>query len=181
MIRRSALTLAALAALLAPSLPSAPRLVASPAFAQTTKGPSGLPLPRFVSLKSSRINVRRGPGQEYDIAFIFVRAGLPVEIIQEYDNWRKVRDSAGDEGWIWHSLLSGRRTAMVAPWEKEGQFALRAAPDPGAAVVAYLEPGVMADVESCNGSWCRLTGENYAGWIEQDRLWGVYPAEIVKG
>ena len=84
---------------------------------------TGLPLPRFVSLKSNNVNVRRGPGQDYDVAFTFVRAGLPVEITDEFDNWRKIRDSEGSEGWVFHSLLSGKRTAIVAPWEAEGQFA----------------------------------------------------------
>ena len=83
----------------------------------------GLPLPRFVSLKSNDVNVRRGPGQEYDVAYTYVRAGLPVEITQEFDNWRKIRDSEGAEGWVFHSLLAGKRTALVAPWEKSGPFA----------------------------------------------------------
>jgi len=138
---------------------------------------SGLPLPRFVSLKSDNVNVRRGPGQEYDLAFTFVRAGLPVEIIQEFDNWRKIRDSEGSEGWVFHSLLSGRRTALVAPWEAAGQNPALASADPSAAVVAYLEPKVVADVEHCDGRWCRVSGEGFEGWMEQQRLWGVYPEE----
>jgi SH3-like domain-containing protein len=138
---------------------------------------TGLPLPRFVSLKSDNVNVRRGPGQQYDLAFTFVRAGLPVEIIEEFDNWRKIRDSDGAEGWVFHSLLSGRRTALVTPWEKQGQVAARRAADAGAAVVAYLMPRVVADVEQCTGTWCLVSGEGFEGWIEQDRLWGVYPDE----
>lgn len=141
------------------------------------KGPSGLPLPRFVSLKSEKINVRRGPGQNYDIAFIFVRAGLPVEIIQEFDNWRKIRDSEGSEGWIFHSLLSGERMAIVAPWEKQGTFASHASASEAARIVAYLEPKVIVDVTGCDGKWCGIAVGGIEGSIPQERLWGVYPGE----
>ena len=151
-----------------------------PASAQEAPGEergTGLPLPRFVSLKSDNVNVRRGPGQDYDVAFTFVRAGLPVEIVQEFDNWRKIRDSEGSEGWVFHSLLSGKRTALVAPWEKAGQFPALGEAEASATVVAYLQPRVVADVERCTGAWCLVKGEGYEGWIEQTRLWGVYPDE----
>lgn len=138
---------------------------------------TGLPLPRFVSLKSDDVNVRQGPGQEYDVAFTFVRRGLPVEIVQEFDNWRKIRDSEGDEGWVFHSLLSGERTALVAPWEPGGQFAAHSSARAEATVVAYLQPRVVANVEQCTGTWCRVSVQDHAGWIEQERLWGVYPDE----
>ena len=141
-----------------------------------TRG-TGLPLPRFVSLKSNDVNVRRGPGQEYDVAYTYVREGLPVEITQEFDNWRKIRDFEGAEGWVFHSLLAGKRTALVAPWEASGPFAVYASSDAKAAVVAYLEPKVIADVEECTGTWCEVSVKGYEGWIEQDRLWGVYPDE----
>ena len=143
------------------------------------RGGTGLPLPRFVSLKSDSVNVRRGPGQDYDIAFTFVRAGLPVEITQEFGNWRKIRDSDGAEGWIFHSLLSGRRTAIVAPWEAAGQFPAHRSAEASAIVVAYLEPRVVAHVERCTGTWCLLSGPAFQGWIEQERLWGVYPDEEI--
>src|SRR6476619_7352914 len=78
-------------------------LVAGGAAAEDKSRGTGLPLPRFVSLKSNDVNVRRGPGQEYDVAYTYVRAGLPVEITQEFDNWRKIRDSDGVEGWVFHS------------------------------------------------------------------------------
>lgn len=138
---------------------------------------TGLPLPRFVSLKSDNVNVRRGPGQEYDLAFTFVRAGLPVEITQEFDNWRKIRDSEGAEGWVFHSLLSGERTVLVAPWEPGGQHSAYQTANASAQVVAYLQPKVVGNVEQCNGAWCLVSGENFQGWIEQDKLWGVYPEE----
>lgn len=156
-------------------------LAPAPAAAQTTKeGPSGLPLPRFVSLKSSRVNVRRGPGQDHEVVWVYVRAGLPVEITQEFENWRKIRDWEGEEGWVFHSLLSGRRTVMVTPWESSGQTALRSAADPDSRIVAYLEANVVAEAGQCDGTWCRIRGDEFEGWIEQEKLWGVYPDETLK-
>jgi SH3-like domain-containing protein len=173
MIRLSRLPLFALAAL---SIVLGPVDTAIAQSSDRARG-TGLPLPRFVSLKSDDVNVRHGPGQDYEVAFTFVRRGLPVEIVQEFDNWRKIRDSEGDEGWVFHSLLSGERTALVAPWEAEGQFAAHSSAEAEATVVAYLQPRVVADVEQCTGAWCRIRVGDYAGWIEQERLWGVYPNE----
>ncbi len=158
-----------------------PFLIA-PARAQLqTTGASGLPLPRFVSLKSDKVNVRIGPGQDYDVSWIFVRAGWPVEIVQEFENWRKIRDTDGSEGWVFHSLLSGRRTALVTPWIKAGEAPIRADAEIESAVAAYLEPRVVAEVAECQGDWCRVEGKGYSGWIKQEQLWGVYPGEAFEG
>ena len=145
-----------------------------------TRGPSGLPLPRFVSLKPPKVNVRRGPGQQYDIAWEFRRAGLPVEIVQEFDNWRKIRDADGDEGWVFHSLLSGERAVIVAPWASRKTFALRTSAADDTTIIAYLEASVISQVVQCNGQWCQVRGRGYDGWIKQDDLWGVYPNEKVE-
>ncbi|MEO8669015.1 MAG: SH3 domain-containing protein, partial [Bauldia sp.] len=161
-------------------------------------GPSGMPIPRFVSLKAARVNVRIGPGEDYQIAWIFTRPGLPVEVIQEYDTWRRIRDSDGTTGWVFQSLLSGRRTAVVAPWAKAGAVqvasaslagdGVRAAGDPrpirvassgSSEISAYLEPGVTGQVERCVGGWCEISGKGYSGWIAQDQLWGVYADEEI--
>lgn len=162
------------------SLALALALLAGTAAAQTVKtGPSGLPVPRFVSLKSDAVNVRRGPSRDQEVVWRYVRAGLPVEVTQEYENWRRIRDFEGGEGWVFHSLLSGTRTALVAPWDKSGKpVAIRAEPDGKAAVTAELEPGVQAVVKQCNGAWCKLSAKAFAGWIEQTSLWGVYPNEV---
>ena len=138
---------------------------------------SGLALPRFVSLKSDEVNVRRGAGTEHDVVWTYHRAGLPVEITAEWDNWRRIRDAEGADGWIFHSLLSGRRTALVAPWSAEPTLPLRAAADAQAAIVARLEPKVLAEVSSCTGEWCRIAGDRFDGWMQQDQLFGVYPGE----
>ncbi|MCC6983938.1 MAG: SH3 domain-containing protein [Bauldia sp.] len=150
------------------------------ASAQLRIGPiSGLPLPRFVSLKSDQVNVRRGPRETYDVAWTFVKVGLPVEVLEEYDTWRKIRDSEGAEGWVFHSLLAGKRTALVGPWLTE-PVELRQRPQPDARVVALLEPNVLGDILACSANWCRLRGEGYDGWLPQETLWGVYPGEVIE-
>ncbi len=145
----------------------------------TTIGENGLPVPRFVSLKSDRVNVRVGPSREHDIAWRFVQSGLPVEIIQEFENWRRIRDWEGKQGWVFHSLLSGRRTALVTPWEKTGRTPLRNSDRSDADIVAELEPFVLTSVSQCAGGWCKVSGEAYEGWLDQTRLFGVYPDEDI--
>lgn len=140
-------------------------------------GVTGRPLPRFVSLKASRVNVRIGPSYEHSVKWIFVRAGLPVEIVQEFETWRRIRDSAGSEGWVQQSLLSGRRTALVAPWRDAAPVPLHVSAGDGGAVTAIVEPMVVATVKSCDGHWCLVEGKGFEGYAPQDKLWGVYPDE----
>lgn len=144
-------------------------------------GASGLQVPRFVSLKSNRVNVRKGPSIEHAVAWVFSRAGLPVEIIAEFENWRHIRDSEGSEGWVFHALLSGRRTALVMPWVKERQeVTLLDAASSSADAVAQLEPGVLGSIYKCDGKWCNFAVGKYTGWIQQEKLWGVYRGEELK-
>ncbi|MHA6684994.1 SH3 domain-containing protein [Mesorhizobium sp. A556] len=147
-----------------------------------TLGPSGLPLPRFVSLKSGRVNSRVGPGVNYSVEWMYTKSGLPMEIVQEYDTWRRVRDAEGSEGWINQSLLSGRRTAIVTPWQrgKETRINLLREPDEKASVIAIIEPGVIGSIKACNGQWCEMTFDGHTGWLSQSSLWGAYPGEKVK-
>ena len=154
-------------------------LAASSSQAGARANPSGLPIPRFVSLKASRVNVRIGPGEDYRIAWVFTRPGLPIEVIQEFDTWRRIRDSDGTVGWVFQSLLSGKRTAVVSPWSNDRPRPIRDAASPNAAITAYLAPGVMADIDECADGWCRLSGPDFDGWITQDQLWGVYPDEQI--
>lgn len=142
---------------------------------------SGLPIPRFVSLKSDRVNVRGGPNKDHEVVWVYTKAALPVEITAEFDNWRRVRDWDGGEGWVYHSLLSGRRMIMVAPKAKPNEEAVplfdRA--ERTGKLTARLQPGVQGSVKRCTGDWCRIAGDGFDGWIEQDRLWGVYPNEKI--
>jgi SH3-like domain-containing protein len=146
----------------------------------TTGSVSGLPVPRFVSLKADKVKARRGPNLDQDVRWIYTRAGMPVEITAEFENWRRIRDWEGSEGWVYHSLLSGRRTAVVVPTLKADLVSLYGSPDPKAEVVAKLQAGVVGSLKACNGNWCEFAGKGFAGWIRQDRLWGAYPNEKVE-
>jgi SH3-like domain-containing protein len=152
-----------------------------PAAAQETTGSvSGLPIPRFVSLKPSDTPMREGPTKDHRIKWVFKKEGVPVEIIAEFENWRRVRDSEGDDGWVYHARLSGRRTAQVNPKLKDQSVSIHARDSESAQVVAKLQPGVIGNVEQCNGRWCRISGEGFDGWTQQERLWGVYPGERIR-
>lgn len=153
----------------------------APLTAQTAQiGPSGLPLPRFVSVKSSPVNVRQGPSRDHDIAWTYMRSGLPVEITQEFENWRRIRDADGQEGWVFQGLLSGRRTALITPWSNRDNTPMREKPAETAEVRALLEPNVLVEVGPCDGTWCAVSGTGFEGYVEQGRLWGVYPGEKIE-
>lgn len=137
---------------------------------------SGLPLPRFVSISSDKAFVRSGPAPRYPIKWVYKKDGLPVEIIQEFDVWRKVRDNAGDEGWINKALLSDRRSVII-----RGDQIVDMREDAAASsrVMARMEPGVIARLQKCEGGWCRLSVGGFEGWAERKALWGVYPQETI--
>ena len=169
--------------------------IAVPAAAQAAKttpgatgtapeiGPrSGLPLPRFASLKTDKANLRHGPGKEHSVKWVYVRRDLPLEILEEYDTWRHVRDIDGATGWVAVSMLSQRRTAMVRPvvgLSTASAWSLRRTPSPEGKTVAYLEPGVIARIRKCPGAWCEVKAGRIGGWIERSALWGLYPGETV--
>jgi SH3-like domain-containing protein len=146
----------------------------------TTGSVSGLPVPRFVSLKSDKVNVRTGPNRDQEVRWVYTRAGMPVEVTAEFENWRRIRDWEGAEGWVYHSLLSGKRTAVVVPNLKDELVPLYESADTTSAVVAKLQAGVQAALQSCTGAWCEIRGKGFGGWIRQDRLWGAYPNEKVE-
>jgi SH3-like domain-containing protein len=153
------------------------------------EGPTtGLPLPRFASTRSQPINVRVGPGTKYDVAWVYVKAGTPVEIVQEFDTWRKIRDVDGSEGWIHQNLLSGKRAGVIALKSGETQAVLHSARAEDSGVQAYLGPGYRVDISECDGKWCEVSatytpepGHNahVSGFLPQSELWGVYPDEEV--
>jgi SH3-like domain-containing protein len=159
----------------------------SPATASLAANDSGavgsvtkLQLPRYVSLKADSVNLREGPNRDHPVKWIFKRAGLPVEVTAEFEQWRRIRDSEGTEGWVLQNLLSGRRTALISPWTKDGTFPLYDGPDANSAVVARLQPRVLASVHDCARDWCRLKSPQFDGYIQEDKLWGVYPHESVE-
>jgi SH3-like domain-containing protein len=161
-------------------------LLSPPAFAQAAN-PSGLPLPRFATTRSEPINVRVGPGQKYDIAWTYLKSGIPVEIVQEFDTWRKIRDVDGTEGWIHQNLLAGTRAGYVTPLIANGEIPLRASQSDEAGVRARLGPGLKVTITECDGTWCQVSatgqdaaerGSTYSGYLHQEELWGVYPDEV---
>ncbi len=145
---------------------------------QAAGKPDGLPLPRFVSLRPDSVNLRVGPSARYPIEWIYVRRGLPVEIIAEFDTWRRIKDPAGTEGWVHSSMISGKRTAMVTG---EAVRPLLRTMDGKPDTVASVEPGVIVAVEKCpqGAALCRVDAGGAVGWISRDALWGVYPAEVI--
>ncbi|MGF1445274.1 MAG: SH3 domain-containing protein [Pikeienuella sp.] len=146
-----------------------------------------LPLPRYVSLNASRINLRRGPGLDYRVDLEYRRKGLPVRVVDEYGQWRQVVDSDGDEGWIFHALLSGRRTVVVTARGvllrhrpvglTEGTDCADLAGLPEGAA-ACAERGVVARLSACERFWCLIEAGGHDGWVPKSTIWGVEPAEV---
>lgn len=149
-------------------------LAAGPALAQSQR--ESLPIPRFVTLRSEEVNLRAGPGVRYPVEWVFVRRQMPVEILQEFENWRRIRDVDGTEGWVHQSMLTGRRAAVVTGQMRE----LRRRPETEAPVVAKVEPGVIGALLECRDAWCRIETGGFRGWLARDQIWGVYPNETVK-
>ncbi len=141
------------------------------------KGTS-LPIPRFVSLRTNPINLRTGPGVRYPVDWVYLRRHLPVEVIGEFDTWRRIRDPAGAEGWVHQSMLSGKRTAIVTG----GARALKRTADETAETLATLEAGVVLNVLRCpaDTTICRVEVNGLQGWLPRDQFWGVYPSEVVQ-
>jgi SH3-like domain-containing protein len=135
-----------------------------------------LPLPRYASLKTDRVNLREGPSKDHATKWVYERAGLPVEITAEFEIWRKVRDAEGVEGWV----LSGRRTALVTPDKKGENSKLYARASASADLAATLQSGVIVNIRNCDGAWCLVDGDGFKGYIEQEKLWGVYPDEKIQ-
>ncbi len=133
-----------------------------------------LPLPRFVSLKADKVYVRTGPALRYPIKWIYKRENMPVEIIQEFDTWRKIRDFEGEESWIHQAMLSGERTVMVMT---DDLVPMRESDGGQGRMIARLEPRVIASLERCGRNWCRIDTGGYKGWVERKSLWGIYEGE----
>lgn len=150
----------------------------TPAYAQEDSGGSGFPVPRFASLKSDNVYVRTGPSMDYPIKWIYKRDGLPIEIIQEFDAWRKIKDPDGAQGWVHKILLSGKKTArVVLPKSVDGKVIAYDDGDMKKPVVAFGE-GVIIGVEACEKLVCRVKFAPYEGWVEKKYLWGIYGSDI---
>jgi SH3-like domain-containing protein len=144
--------------------------------APTNINNSGLPIPRFVSLKAGEVNVRTGPGTRYPIQWVYKRDSMPVEIVEEFEHWRKIRDVEGTTGWVHKTMLEGKRNVVIKG--KTAQV-LRADPKAAARPLFKAEPSVIAPVVECEKDWCRIQVSGRKGWIEKKYLFGVYPGEVM--
>lgn len=149
-------------------------LAALPSLAADRGPVTNLPLPRYVSLKASEGNVRRGPSLSHRIDWVYKRRDMPLEVTAEHGHWRRVRDRDGAGGWVHYALLSGARTVIV----EQDMLALHQRPDPATPVTARLEMGVIARLGDCGPDWCRLSAGGYRGWVPKTAVWGVRPDEL---
>lgn len=140
-------------------------------------GITGLPLPRWASLKSDEVNLRKGPGTRYPIEWVYRRHDLPVQIEREYETWRLVEDQDGVKGWVHQANLTGRRSFVV----KGGERTMHHSGAEDSAVVARLRPGVVGRIRACeaHATWCEVQVGDYRGWLKRDDMFGVYPGEAV--
>ena len=151
--------------------------VASASIPAWAGGGSGLPIPRFVSLRASEAYMRTGPGKQYPIKWTYQRPGLPLEVVKEYYEWRRVRDWQGAEGWMHASMLTNKRSIVVTGEVRT----LRAKPDADSRALARIEGSVMGRLKTCPKSteWCRVDIGKAEGWLRRSELWGVYKDEEV--
>ncbi len=131
--------------------------------------------PYFASISAGRARMRTGPGRTYPASWLYVRAELPVKVIDIYKEWRKVEDPGGTQGWMLGGLLSERRTAYVTDEIAD----LRERPADGARVMWRAAPGVVGRLSQCASGWCRLDVRGQAGYVEVGHLWGVDPDEVL--
>ncbi|WP_082012267.1 SH3 domain-containing protein [Belnapia sp. F-4-1] len=163
----------AAAVAIAPPAPAAP----PPPPAPTVGADTGRPLPRFAALGSNQVNLRIGPDLRFRIDWTYQRKDLPVQIIEEHQVWRRIRDPEGTEGWVQRPLLTSRRTFIVQGEERT----LRRRPDEQAEAVAHLRPGVIGSLRRCEAgsAWCEARIGDYSGWIRRRDIWGVMPDEVI--
>lgn len=150
-------------------------LFCSPALAEPYSE-TGLPLPRFVSLKSNDANMRKGPGTRYPIYWVYKRKHLPIEIINEYGHWRQVRDHEGVEGWMHKGMFSSTRYVIT-----QGEVqSLKSDSEDDSNNLLQIQAGVIASLQHCNANWCEVTVQDHTGWLPKSGLWGVYPQEVIE-
>jgi SH3-like domain-containing protein len=132
--------------------------------------------PYWASISAGKAMMRTGPGQNYPATWLYVRADLPIQVVETYPNWRKVSDPGGTTGWMLQRLLSDRRTGLVTG---DSPQPLREDPGEDSKVRYLAEPGVVGRVSKCSGSWCLFDVRGRQGYIRQDQIWGVKPGETL--
>ena len=144
---------------------------------QNCPTPSTLPVPRFVALKFDEVNARKGPGEDYDVVWVWHGKGLPVKVVAETSDWRKIQSADGSVAWVNKRLVDGRRTALRYA---AGAANLRSDPRDDAKVVAWLQPRAIATLERCEQGWCRLKASGVKGWVRQEEVWGGGPPPVCR-
>jgi SH3-like domain-containing protein len=138
----------------------------------TVRG-SGLPVPRYVTLKFDEANLRAGPGREYPVLWQYRQAGLPLRVDAEFGIWRKVIDHDGTAGWMHGSVLSLRRMALV----QKSMAKIHANPDEKSNVIALAERLALMELQSCPKTWCHVANNDVRGWIKRQAVWGLLETE----
>ncbi len=135
-----------------------------------------LSVPRFVTIKFSEVNARTGPVRDCPIEWVFVKKGEPVEIVAEYDQWRKIRDIKGEGGWVHANVVSGKRSVIVIA---QNVISLLSYPNKYDHIVAKLSPQIRCDLDKCKQDWCKISCKSHKGWVARKFLWGIYPDEFM--
>ncbi len=136
------------------------------------KTPSGYCIPRYLSLKRGEVFGRKGPGKDYAVAFVYHARGLPVQVVDETTDWRRICDPDGTAVWVASSMLDGKRTVMARGPQA---VALRTAPGDAASVATDLQPRSVATLGRCKGDWCEIEAGGARGWIKSAEVWGLAP------
>lgn len=154
----------------------APAQAADPPLSETADRPtpSGLPVPRYVILKFDRVNARSGPGDDHRLLWVYAVRNLPVQVVAETAEWRRVCDPEGGLAWVHRRTTDGRR--MVMNTQARPVPILRSEEKPDAKPRAYLNPRALATLVQCQGDLCRIKVEGVSGWAKASDLWGVAPA-----
>ena len=136
---------------------------------------SGLPLPRYVSLRAGEVNLRTGPGVQYPVEWVYRKSGLPLEVIAEYKAWRKIRDWQGSQGWVHQTMLSSKRTFIVTGISRD----LRAKPSTSAALLAQVQSNVSGNLLACppGNAFCKVEVSGFDGWMNRADFWGLLKGE----
>ena len=152
-------------------------ICATPAWAApepSILNPSGLPVPRYVSLKSDDVNLRAGPGKRYPIRWHYARARLPVQIVEEFAHWRKIRDFEGTTGWVHKGIVDGKRTVLIM----DKQQSLYSKPSADSTLVMRVAPNVIASLKECQPDWCQVEIQDRKAWIRKTNIWGTTREEV---
>lgn len=147
--------------------------LAAPALASDRPTPSGYPVPRYVTLKFSEVNARAGPGDDHRLLWVYRTRGLPVQVVAETADWRRVCDPEGGKAWVHKRVTDGRRAVLNLGAERAPLYRK---PQAGSQTVAFLAPRAMAGLDRCEKGWCRIKAPGAAGWMREGAIWGTSEA-----